>query len=49
MITAIGKVGKEILKHLYTGKKWVGTQSKTAAAFAAKKGHPNISLSLIHI
>ncbi len=46
MITAIGKVGQEILKHLYTGKKWVGTQSTAAAAFAAKKGHPGISKAI---
>ena len=46
MIAAIGKVGQEILKHLYTGKKWVGTQSTAAAAFAAKKGHPGISKAI---
>ena len=46
MIQAIGKVGQEILKHLYTGKKWVGAKSKVAAEFAAKKGHPNISKTI---
>ena len=46
MITAIGKVGQEILKHLYTGKKWVGAQSVKAAGFAAKKGHPHISKTI---
>ena len=46
MIQAIGKVGHEILKHLYTGKKWIGTQSVKAASFAAKKGHPHISKTI---
>ena len=46
MIQAIGKVGHEILKHLYTGKKWVGAKSKVAAEFAAKKGHPHISKAI---
>ena len=46
MIQAIGKVGQEILKHLYTGKKWIGTQSKEAASFAAKKGHPHVSKTI---
>ena len=46
MIQAIGKVGQEILKHLYTGKKWVGTQSKVAAEFAAKKGYKKTSQAI---
>ena len=35
---AAGTFGKEILKRLYTGKKWVGTKSVKAADFAGKKG-----------
>jgi len=46
MIQAIGKVGQEILKHLYTGKKWVGAQSVKAAGFAATKGHPQVSKAI---
>jgi MOSC domain-containing protein YiiM len=46
MIQAIGKVGQEILKHLYTGKKWVGAQSVKAAGFAATKGHPHVSKAI---
>jgi hypothetical protein len=43
---AAGKVGQEILKHLYTGKKWVGTQSVKAADFAGKKGYPKVSKAI---
>ena len=46
MISAIGKVGQEILKHLYTGKKWVGVKSKVAAEFAAKKGYKKTSQAI---
>ena len=46
MIQAIGKVGQEILKHLYTGKKWVGAKSKVAAEFAAKKGYKKTSQAI---
>jgi hypothetical protein len=46
MIQAIGKVGHEILKHLYTGKKWVGAKSKVAAEFAAKKGYKKTSQAI---
>ena len=46
MIPAIGKVGHQILKHLYTGKKWVGTQSVKAADFVGKKGYPNVSKAI---
>ena len=46
MITAIGKVGQEILKHLYTGKKWVGVKSKVAAELAAKKGYVKTSKTI---
>ena len=46
MITAIGKVGQEILKHLYTGKKWVGVKSKVAAELAAKKGYVKTSKAI---
>ena len=49
MIQAIGKVGQEILKHLYTGKKWVGAQSVKAAGFAATKGHPQVSKAITGI
>jgi hypothetical protein len=40
---AAGTFGKQILKHLYTGKKWVGTQSVKAADFAGKKGYAKTS------
>ena len=46
MIQAIGKVGQEILKHLYTGKKWVGVKSKVASEFAAKKGYVKTSKAI---
>ena len=46
MITAIGKVGQEILKHLYTGKKWIGTQSRVASELAAKKGYVKTSKAI---
>ena len=35
---AAGTFGKQILKHLYTGQKWVGKKSALAADLAAKKG-----------
>ena len=40
---AAGTFGKEILKRLYTGKKWVGTKSVKAADFAGKKGFTKTS------
>ena len=43
MIAAIGKVGHKVLQHLYTGKKWIGTQSIKAADFAGKKGYAKTS------
>jgi len=46
MIQAIGKVGHEILKHLYTGKKWIGTQSKVVSELAAKKGYVQTSKAI---
>ena len=49
MIAAIGKVGHKILQHLYTGKKWVGTQSKVASELAAKKGYVKTSKAITGI
>ena len=46
MIAAIGKVGHKILEHLYTGKKWIGTQSKVASELAAKKGYVKTSKAI---
>ena len=49
MIAAIGKVGHKVLQHLYTGKKWVGTQSKVASELAAKKGYVKTSKAITGI
>ena len=45
-VAAAGTVGLRILKTLYKGKKWIGKGSKTAASFAAKKGHPHLSKAI---
>ena len=40
---AAGTFGKQILKHLYTGQKWVGKKSALAAKELAAKGHHGTS------
>ena len=38
-----GSMGLKILRTLYKGKKKIGSASKKAASFAAKKGHAKTS------
>ena len=40
---AAGTFGKQILKHLYTGQKWVGKKSALVAKDLAAKGHHGTS------
>ena len=40
---AAGTFGRQILKHLYKGQKWVGKKSALAADLAAKKGYTGTS------
>ena len=40
---AAGTFGKQILKHLYTGQKWVGKKAAKAATYAGEKGYPGTS------
>ena len=37
-VAAAGTFGRQILKHLYKGQKWVGKKSALAADLSAKKG-----------
>ena len=45
-VAAAGTVGLRILRALYKGKKWIGKGSKSAASFAAQKGHPHLSTAI---
>ncbi len=40
---AAGTFGRQILKKLYTGQKWVGKKTALGADFAAKKGYHGTS------
>ena len=40
---AAGRFGQQILKHLYTGQKWVGRKSKKLATYAGKQGYTDTS------
>ena len=40
---AAGQFGRQILKHLYKGQKWVGKKSALAAKDLAAKGHHGTS------
>ena len=45
-VVAAGHFGRQILKHLGKGQKWVGKKSVNLADMAAKKGYPGISTAI---